>query len=257
MANGMIVTPRAVHVRRRGFPGQNGGCDFAGAVMNPTGTPVIRHALHGLAGLCAIALLAACGKPESAPTPSVVASQAGSLCLLPRIVPNAEFSKSDDELFAAAVAGDAGVASQALEAGANVNAIGALKRTPLFAAAFCDRPEMVKLLLEKGGKHELADANGMLPLHAAVVVGGAEAARALIASGANINGRDAAGHTALHLAAATNQPAMVELLLAAKIGTAARDTHGLTAAALAADNGHSALAASIRKWQEQHKAPKP
>jgi ankyrin repeat protein len=79
----------------------------------------------------------------------------------------------------------------------------------------------------------------------------------LLASGANVNGRDAAGHTALHLAAATNQPAMVELLLAAKVNSTAKDKHGMSAAALAADNGHSALAASIRKWQEQHKAPNP
>ncbi|BAO29056.1 ankyrin repeat domain-containing protein [Sulfuritalea hydrogenivorans] len=225
--------------------------------MNPTRTPVIRHALHGLAALCAAALLAACGKPESASAPSVAAPPAGTPCVLPRIAPNAEFSKSDDELFAAAVAGNVGAAVQALEAGAKVDAIGALKRTPLFAAAFCDRPEMVKLLLEKGGKHELADANGMLPLHAAVVVGGAETARVLLASGANVNGRDAAGRTALHLAAATNQPAMVELLLAAKVNSTAKDKHGMSAAAVAADNGHSALAASIRKWQEQHKAPKP
>ena len=46
---------------------------------------------------------------------------------------------------------------KALDEGANVNASGALKRTPLFTAAFCDRPEVVKLLLDKGAtqKHRL------------------------------------------------------------------------------------------------------
>lgn len=223
--------------------------------MKSARKPAIRCAIHGLAGLCAVGLLAACGKPETAP--SVAAQQAQSPCVLPRIVPNAEFSRTDDQLFSAAVAGDVRAAAQAIEQGANVNASGALKRTPLFAAAFCDRPDVVKLLLEKGGKPDLADANGMPPLHAAVVVGGVATAKVLLANGANINGKDAAGRTALHVAAATNQMPLVELLLAGKANTTGRDKHGMTAAALAADNGHSTTASAIRQWQSQHKTPQP
>ncbi|MDP1907533.1 MAG: ankyrin repeat domain-containing protein [Hyphomicrobium sp.] len=225
--------------------------------MNPARKSAFSYAFPGIVGLCAIGLLAACGKLDPAQAPSIAATQTPSPCVLPRMAPNAEFSQSDDELFAAALAGDAGAAALAIEKGANVNAAGALKRTALFAAAFCDRPEMVKLLLEMGGKHDVSDVNGMPALHAAVVVGGAETARVLIANGANVNGKDAAGRTALHLAAATNQKPMVELLLAGKANTAIRDTHGMTAAALAAENGHSTLASAIKQWQVQHKAPKP
>jgi ankyrin repeat protein len=85
--------------------------------------------------------------------------------VIPRIAPNAQFSQRDDELLSAAVAGDAGAAARAIEQGANVNASGALKRTPLFAAAFCDRPEVVKLLLEKGGKHDIADMGIAIGCH--------------------------------------------------------------------------------------------
>jgi ankyrin repeat protein len=223
--------------------------------MKSARKPAIRHATNGLAGLCAIGLLAACDKPETAPP--VAVPQAQRPCELPRMVPNAEFSQTDDQLFAAAVAGDVRAAAQAIEQGANVNAGGALKRTPLFAAALCDRPDVVKLLLEKGGKPDRADANGMLPLHAAVVVGGVATAAVLLANGANVNGKDAAGRTALHVAAATNQMPLVELLLAGKANTTGRDKHGMTAAALAADNGHSTTASAIRQWQSLHKAPQP
>ena len=225
--------------------------------MDPARRTAFRFAIAGVAVLCAIGLLAACGKPEPAQTTAGAAQQAPGPCVLPHMGPNAEFSENDKQLFTAVASGDVRAAAQALEAGANVNAIGALKRTPLFAAAFCDRPAMVRLLLEKGGKHDVADANDMLPLHAAVVVGGLETARVLLANGANVNDKDAAGRTALHLAAATDQMPMVELLLAAKANAALRDKHAMTAAALATDNGHSKPASAIKQWQEHHKAAPP
>lgn len=225
--------------------------------MNAARSLSFRYRFPGLAGLCAIGLLAACGKPESVETPPASAQQAKSPCLIPLAIPNGELSKSDGDLFSAAAAGDVGAVEQSLEQGANVNASGALKRTPLIVAAFCDHPELVKLLLEKGGRHDAADSNGMSPLHAAVIIGGTETAKLLIAGGANVNGRDAAGRTALHVAAATNQVSLVELLLASKANAAARDKNGKTAASLATDNGHSTPGTIIRKWQEAHKTPRP
>lgn len=225
--------------------------------MNPARKSVSRYALPGIAGLCVIGLLAACGKPEPAATAPASAQQAKSPCLIPLIIASGELSKSDGELFSAAAAGDVGAVEQSLEQGANVNTIGALKRTPLIVAAFCDHPELVKLLLEKGARHDAADSNGMSPLHAAVIIGGMETAKILLAGGANVNGRDAAERTALHVAAATNQVALVELLLASKANAAARDKNGKTAAALADGNGHSTPGTLIRKWQEAHKTPRP
>ena len=225
--------------------------------MNPARKSVSRYAFPGIAGLCAIGLLAACGKPEPAATAPASAQQAKSPCLISLITASGELSKSDGELFSAAAAGDVRGVEQSLEQGANVNTIGALKRTPLIVAAFCDHPELVKLLLEKGARHDAADSNGMSPLHAAVIIGGIETAKILLAGGANVNGRDAAERTALHVAAATNQVALVELLLAGKANAAARDKNGKTAAALADGNGHSTPGTIIRKWQEAHKTPRP
>ncbi|MCM2306254.1 MAG: ankyrin repeat domain-containing protein [Sulfuritalea sp.] len=225
--------------------------------MNPARKSVSRHAVPGIAGLCVIGLLAACGKSEPAATAPASAQQTKSPCLVPLVTASSELGKSDGELFSAAAAGNVGAVEQSLEQGANVNAIGALKRTPLIVAAFCDHPELVKLLLDKGARHDAADSNGMSPLHAAVIIGGMETAKVLLAGGANVNGRDAAERTALHVAAATNQLALVELLLANKANAAARDKNGKTAAALADGNGHSTPATLIRKWQEAHKAPRP
>ncbi|MDP1612257.1 MAG: ankyrin repeat domain-containing protein [Sulfuritalea sp.] len=225
--------------------------------MNAAGNSSFRYRFPGLAALCAIGLLAACDKPASVDASATGAQRAAEPCTIPHTKANAELSKSDEELLAASAAGDVSGARQSLEQGANVNASGALKRTPLFVAAFCDRPELVKLLLDKGSKHDVADANGMPPLHAAVIVGGAEIAKLLLANGANVDGRDAAGRSALHVAAATNQIPLVELLLAGKANAAARDKNGKTAAALAKENGHSDPGVAIRKWQEKHKAPQP
>jgi len=222
--------------------------------MYSTRKSAFRYALPGLAGLFAIGLLAACGKPETVETSSA-AKQAASPCLIPRTTANGELGEHDAALFSAAAAGDVGGAGESIEQGANLNANGALKRTPLFVAAFCDRPELAKFLLAKGARHDAADANGMSPLHAAVIVGGVETARLLIANGANVNGRDAAGRTPLHVAAATNQLSLVELLLEGKANAAMRDKSGMTAASLAAHNGHSTTASLIRKWRGAHKTP--
>jgi len=208
----------------------------------------------GFAGLLCLGLLAACGKPAPVEAPGTDAMHKKAPCLVPRTHVAGESGTLDEELFSASAAGDAERADQLIGDGANVNATGALKRTPLFAAAFCDRPELAKLLLDKGGTHNTRDASGISPLHAAVIIGSAEVARILIVNGADINIRDATGRTPLHLAAATNQISLVELLLKEKANTAVRDRNGMTASSLARDNGHSMPADVIQKWQERQAA---
>ncbi len=221
--------------------------------MKVTGNFPCRLAGLGLAGLFAVGLLAACGKPDPAATPAAAPQQSRSPCLTPRAIVQGALSASDGELFSAAAAGDAGRAGKSLDEGANVNASGALKRTPLFTAAFCDRPEVVKLLLDRGATQNTIDANGMAPLHAAMIMGGVETAKVLLASGADVNVRDAAGRTPLHLAAAINQIPLLELLLEWKANATLRDKHGMTAASLAANNGHSMPGTVIGKWPEKRK----
>lgn len=221
--------------------------------MNAPGKSFFKVTFLCVAGALLIGLLAACGKPESDKALGTGAVQTGSPCLALGAYADDKLGKNDQELFSAAAAGDAPRAEQLIGEGANVNATGKLKRTPLFSAALCDRPEVVKLLLDKGGQQNVRDANGMSPLHAAVIIGGTETAKILIANGADIDIRDVSGRTPLHLAAATNQIAMVELLLGRKANTEARDKNGMTASSLGKDNGHSMPAAAIQKWREKQK----
>lgn len=219
----------------------------------------IRHCFSrlkfsGIASLLAIGILAGCGNPDSTQAPVSVVQQGSNACLVPHSPAVGDMSENDRELISAAAAGDARRVEQAIADGANVNANGTLKRTPLFAAAFCDRPKVAELLLDKGGQANAIDATGMTSLHAAVIVGGTDTEKVLIAKGADINIRDAAGRTPLHLAAATDQIAMVELLLERGANALARDRSGVTAASLASGNGHSKPAAIIRKWQEKQRA---
>ena len=220
--------------------------------MNATGN-FCRFSGLSLAGLFAVGLLAACGTPEPTAIPAAASQQSRDPCLTPRSDVQGTLSASDEELFSAAAAGDVIRTEKSIDEGANVEASGALKRTPLFTAAFCDRPEVAKLLLGKGATQNSVDSNGMAPLHAAVIIGGVETARVLVANGADVNVRDAAGRTPLHLAAATNQIPLLELLLDWKANATLRDKHGLTASSLGKDNGHSTPGAVIGKWQEKQK----
>lgn len=213
-----------------------------------------RRQLVGILSLVGIGLLAACGKPDSAALPGLAAESSRGPCTMPHLYRPGELSKADEDVFSAAAAGDVGRIGQSVGAGANVDASGFLKRTPLFAAAFCDRPAAAKLLLEQGAVVNAKDVNGMSALHAAVIVGGVDTARTLIAGGADAGIRDSAGRSPLHIAAATNQNALVALLLERGANAAARDKNGMSAAALAAENGHKELAATIRKWQDKQKA---
>ncbi len=222
--------------------------------MNAPRESFFRITFLCFAGLFFIGLLSACGKPESAKVLAAGTVQTGSPCLVSATHADGKFGKNDQELFSASAAGDARRADRLIGEGANVNATGTLKRTPLFFAALCDHPEAVRLLIDKGGQQNLRDANGMSPLHAAVIIGGAETARMLIENGADIDIRDASGRTPLHLAAATNQLSMVELLLERKANSVLRDRNGMTASSLGKDNGHSMPAVAIQKWREKQKA---
>lgn len=199
-----------------------------------------------LAGFVALGVLTACSDRGSTEVPGGSAPPASTTASAYR---PAGLAENDAKLFAAASVGDGAQIGQAVEAGAGINAKDSFERTPLFVAAFYNQPAVVRLLIEMGGNLDVKDSNGMAPLHAAVVMGNKEIAATLIAKGANINIPDAAGHTPLHLAAATNQLALAELLMENGANLRARTTNGITASALAANNGHSKMAAAIKKWK--------
>jgi hypothetical protein len=213
-----------------------------------------RTLLAVAACLATVGLLAACGDHDGGKT-TYMASEAGAkVACTQYLVAADQLKENDAALFAAAAAGDLARVQQALEAGADVNAVDPLKRTPLFAAAFCNHPGVADLLVDKGGKVNATDLHGMSPLHVAVIAGGQQVALALIAKGADVNLDGNAERTPLHLAAATNQAAMVQMLLEQGANSLEKDRDGITASTLATNNGHSDIAAQIGRWQKKPKA---
>lgn len=213
-----------------------------------------RSALICILSLVGISLLAACQRSASTEMPVTAVQDQSRTCPVPYSYVIGQLDKNDEELFSASEAGNVQRVEQSIAAGANVNASGHLKRTPLFGAAFCDRPEVAKLLIRNGSRIDASDSSGMSPLHAAIIVGGREAVQVLIAGGADINIRDTAGRTPLHVAAATGQGSLAELLLQRGANTLVRDKNGITAASLASENGHTKLGTTIRNWQKKERA---
>ncbi|CAG0989133.1 protein phosphatase 1 regulatory subunit 27 [Rhodocyclaceae bacterium] len=205
-----------------------------------------------LAGLFAATVLAAagCGSGNEEEGPRNPATEGAF------IRPLGEMTALDAKLFEAAGKGDTDAAEEALEEGADINAVDKLKRTPLFGAAFYNRAGTVRLLAERGADVNAKDFSGFSPLHAAVAAGSREAVAALVAKGANVNDRVVGGRTPLHLAAATNQPLLVEFLLGNGASPQAKDNEGHTPAALASLNSHTAVRDQIKRWVDARKAPR-
>ncbi|MDK9724873.1 MAG: ankyrin repeat domain-containing protein [Sterolibacteriaceae bacterium MAG5] len=205
-----------------------------------------------LAGLltAAVLVLAGCGKGDEGEPPANPATEGAF------VRPLGEISALDAKLFEAAGKGDTDAVEEAIEEGADLNAVDKLKRTPLFGAAFYNRVGTVRLLAERGADVNAKDFSGFAPLHAAVAAGSREAVAALVAKGADVNDRVVGGRTPLHLAAATNQPLMVEFLLGNGASPQIKDNEGHTPAALASLNGHKAVRDQIKHWIEARKAPK-
>jgi ankyrin repeat protein len=92
-----------------------------------------------------------------------------------------------------------------LDAGADVNAVSQLGRTPLIVASSAHgTASVVELLLAKGAAVNAADAVGVTPLIAAAAVDNAEVARLLLAKGADVNVRARIGQAATALIGAAN-----------------------------------------------------
>lgn len=215
-----------------------------------------------IVSMATISLLTGCGKHDSSKLPVDAATEKAAKANqdTPCFYAAGRPGKNDAELFIASAAGDVRRVEQAINAGGNVRATDSLKRTPLFAAVFCDHADVAIFLLDKGSDINARDFLGMSPLHAAVIAGGNEVAKTLILRGADVNSQSNTGRTPLHLAAATKQMALVELLMERGANGDMPDRNGITAAALASNNGHPAVVATIKEWQEKQKtasAPLP
>lgn len=106
------------------------------------------------------------------------------------------------------------------------------------------------MLVRAGAEVDAVDGLGRTPLHLAAADGRVERVHELLRLGASVFKSDAAGRTALHLAAQGSSIEVVDALLAAGAPRSARDHEGRTARDLARpatwpDNGHRGMAGKL------------
>ena len=120
----------------------------------------------------------------------------------------------DAALFAAAHDGDLAKASDALAAGANVNAVDPHKVTPLLEASGRKYLEMTRYLIGQGAEIDYTGMREGSPLMLAAYMGQLEFLRLFLEAGANANlAMPNRGETALHMAAVNGHTAAAKMLL--------------------------------------------
>lgn len=100
-----------------------------------------------------------------------------------------------------------------LGSGFDLNAKGALGRTPLLTAALEQNWALVSELLKAGANPNLPDDAGATALMAAATSDQGSHVEELIKAGADVKAKDRQGHTALHYAVSTLHPANLATLL--------------------------------------------
>ena len=85
-----------------------------------------------------------------------------------------------------------------------LDAVDALRRTPLHLAAHSNACEAIEMLCARGARVSAEAGDGFTPLHFACAKGNVDAAKALVAAGANPRGMTYKSENALHLALAGN-----------------------------------------------------
>ena len=119
-------------------------------------------------------------------------------------------------LFAAAHDGDLAKASDALAAGANVNAVDPQNMTPLLEASCREHLEMTRYLIGQSAEIDYTGMREGSSLMLLAYMGQLVFLRLFLEAGANANlAMPNGGETALHMAAVTGRTAAAKLLLAA------------------------------------------
>jgi ankyrin repeat protein len=119
----------------------------------------------------------------------------------------------NDDFIRAIASGNQPLIQLFLTAGANVNARGEQRKTPLLAAALARDWNLVTQLLIAGANPRLADEKGLTPLMAVAIGGHVPTLQALLGAGAPIDAVDSRGRVALGYAVALRQNAAIAALL--------------------------------------------
>eukprot|EP00919_Chromeraceae_sp_WS-2016_P020884 GHVR01049562.1.p1 GENE.GHVR01049562.1~~GHVR01049562.1.p1 ORF type:complete len:536 (-),score=115.29 GHVR01049562.1:347-1954(-) len=144
-------------------------------------------------------------------------------------------------LHLACVGGHVDVIEYLIEKGANIHAVGFVKRRCLHKASFTGHLEVVQLLLEKGAHKDLEepDEDGNTALQLACGGGRLEVVEELLRHRANPLAVGLLDRTALHMACRNDHVDVATLLLdRTKIDINARDEDGNTALHLGASKGY-------------------
>jgi Ankyrin repeats (3 copies) len=159
----------------------------------------------------------------------------------------------NEDILAAARAGDRSGVETALAAGASVNAVdekglsplGLAGLTPLGLTAAYGHRNIAELLLDHGASVGAKGGLGETPLHLASEYGYADVAALLLNHGGDIDARDSVGATPLEWAAFRGNIKAVTLLIARGAIVNAQSTFGKTALHLAAAAGHKEIVAFL------------
>ena len=105
--------------------------------------------------------------------------------------------KADLDLIDASMKGNIESARQAIEEGADVNALDTRGRAPIQNALHSGNIEAVKLLIDSDANLNVKSANSWTPLYEAVLIGDLETVKLLLENGAQVNAKDQMGGTAM------------------------------------------------------------
>jgi hypothetical protein len=150
-------------------------------------------------------------------------------------------------LHRAANRGDLATVKALLEKGADVNARGLAKQTPLHLAV---TKEIAQLLISKGAQIEARDRYGRTPLFWAAGAGRKDVAEALLAGGAQADAPEATDTEMNNLMAGLRSQ------LPAKMKAIAAPQSARTPITYAAEQGHDDIAELLRKYMAEHPAQK-
>ena len=134
-----------------------------------------------------------------------------ALCLT--VIPLcASEGEADHQLIMACSFGNLDRMKKALDAGADVNAAGADKTTPIMWASERGFPEIVRLLLDRGADINSQNESGLTALILAARSNRIEVLKLLLAANADKTLKDKLGHTAAKWAATVNNQEVLKIL---------------------------------------------
>src|SRR3990167_7160843 len=123
------------------------------------------------------------------------------------------FSGPNEDLLAAAIAGDSAGVEAALDAGANINSVNIHGSTALILAAFEGHRDIVRLLLDRGADINTINIHGSTVLFYAARSGLTDIVQLLLDRGMNIDQTNNGGFTPIMSAAQQGHTDTVRLLL--------------------------------------------